>query len=49
VLGAATAAGATAAAHGVPGATAGADLAVEAALVVAGGAEMVRVHRRRPV
>ena len=48
VLGAATAAGATAAAHGVPGATAGADLAVEAALVVAGGAEMVRVHRRRP-
>lgn len=48
VLGAAAAAGATAAAHGVPGATAGADLAVEAALVVAGGAEMVRVHRRRP-
>lgn len=46
-VGAAAVTWATAAAHGVPRATATADLAVQAALVLAGGAEMVRVHRRR--
>lgn len=47
VLGAAAATAATVAAHGVPGATAMADLAVEAALAAAASLEMVRVHRSR--
>jgi O-antigen/teichoic acid export membrane protein len=47
VLGAAAAAWATAAAHGVPRSTALAELSVEGALVLVASAEMLRVHRRR--
>lgn len=47
VAGAGAATVATAAAHGVPDATALADLGVQAALTAAAALEMARVHRRR--
>lgn len=47
VAGAGAATAATAAAHGVPRATAVADLAVEAAVLGVAALEMLRVHRRR--